>query len=72
MDEGGCINQSCTAGQELPLFCFDDYTLPFTSMEEGNVIRGTSAKERERVQEMFLFCVLAPCPFWRVRADGKR
>lgn len=45
-------------GQELPLFCFDDYTLPFTSMEEGNVIRGASAGERKRVRVMFLFCGL--------------
>lgn len=44
-------------GQEQPLFCFDDYTSPFISVKEEDVIRGPSPTERKRVLVVFLFCV---------------
>lgn len=37
------------------LFCFDDYTSPFASLKEGNVIRGSSAR-RKSILVVFLFC----------------
>lgn len=56
-------------GQEQPLFCFDDYTSPFTSVKEGNVIRGQVLGRGK--ESWWCFCSLsyALCPFWRIRAD---